>query len=78
MEGSTDFYSPPSVAKRSAFGLDIKHEPEEFQLCPGSMQKVPSLSDLSEADSGVDTSTVAGHSLVLAPQSTAPPHQHQR
>ena len=69
MESSTDFYSPPTVAKRS-FGLDIKPEPEDF---PSGMQKVPSLSDLSEADSGVDTSTVAGHSLILAAQSTAPP-----
>ena len=71
MESSADFYSPPTVAKRS-FGLDIKPEPEELPATTG-MQKVPSLSDLSEADSGVDTSTVAGHSLVLAPQSTAPP-----
>ena len=67
MEGSTDFYSPPNVAKRSAFSLDIKNEPEDFNTSSG-MQKVPSLSDLSEADSGVDTS----HTSVGGPGGGAP------
>ena len=63
METVSDFYSPPHMAKRAVnFGLlDIKHEPEDFHpLC--SVQKVPSLSDLSEADSGVEAG--GGHSIV--------------
>ena len=65
MEGSTDFYSPPNVTKSSTFGLDIKNEPEDFNTTGSGMQKVPSLSDLSEADSGVDTSHSSGGGAVL-------------
>ena len=62
MEGTGEFYSPPTVAKRSVnFCLDIKNEPEEFHHVGQSIQKVPSLSDLSETDSGVET---AGHSVI--------------
>ena len=73
MEGSTDFYSPPNVAKSSTFSLDIKNEPEDF-ITGSGMQKVPSLSDLSEADSGVDTShTSVGGGLVTPHALPAPP-----
>ena len=69
-QGSTDFYSPPNVAKRAtSFGLDIKPEPDDFHT--SGMQKVPSLSDLSEADSGVDTS---GHSQPPGGMTSNHPH----
>ena len=63
METVSDFYSPPHMAKRAVnFGLlDIKHEPEDFHPLR-SVQKVPSLSDLSETDSGVEAG--GGHSIV--------------
>jgi len=70
MEGSTEFYSPPSAVVKKAdtiLGLDIKPEPEDHYspvLLSSSVQKVPSISDLSEADSGVDTS---GHGTHHAP-----------
>jgi len=77
MEGTPDFYSPPSVAKRgTSFGMEIKNEPDEFHGGSG-MQKVPSLSDLSEADSGVDPGH--GHGVPGVPghdhghPATAPP-----
>ena len=65
METATDFYSPPQLTKRMVnFGIniDIKNEPEDFVPLQ-RMQKVPSLSDLSETDSGVEAG-VGGQSVV--------------
>jgi len=65
MENGSEFYSPPDILKRSPnFSLldCVKHEPETdyttHQHIPNhGIQKVPSLSDLSETDSGVETGT---------------------
>ncbi len=68
MESSPEFYSMPPLARKPASGYslqpDIKPEPEEYLPAKylGSsaaeefrnIQKVPSISDLSETDSGID------------------------
>ena len=72
METTTDFYSPPLLTKRMVnFGIniDIKNEPEDFVPLQ-RMQKVPSLSDLSETDSGVEAG-IGGQSIPNS--SGAPP-----
>jgi len=52
MEAGQEFYSNTSNTKRMVnFNIDIKPEPEEFHT---GIQKVPSLSDLSEPDSCLD------------------------
>ena len=67
METTTDFYSPPLLTKRMVnFGIniDIKNEPEDFVPLQ-RMQKVPSLSDLSETDSGVEAG-IGGQSIPIS------------
>jgi len=71
--GGTEFYSPPVAIKRIGnFSLldCIKNEPgvdgdfvasiHSLQIPTQGIQKVPSLSDLSETDSGVETNGPAG------------------
>ena len=59
----TNFYSPPGMIKgmQTFELLDIKHEAEDFPPLHHNVQKVPSLSDLSETESSVEAS--GGHSL---------------
>lgn len=74
--GGTEFYSPPVAIKRAGhFSLldCIKNEPgvdgdfstsiHTLQIANQGIQKVPSLSDLSETDSGVETGGPPGSGL---------------
>ena len=72
MESSPEFYSLPPLSRKPALlSPEIKHEPgisDEFR----AVQKVPSLSDLSETDSGIDQGLSHHHLTYLPP--TGPGH----